>query len=183
MSDELRDERISAAIASLPGDVGPPAVTVLRLGRRRRRLRQITGVLIAAVVLLAVTVTATSGIGARGLLSVDAAVTLQAVAESPHGRRPLADGVVVRADEQVVFRARTTQPGALWILEGSRALYPAATAQWSVTAGEHYPGGQAPLAYRPDDASDGPRVYTLRWCPEQGACVEDRMILVWEASL
>jgi len=187
--DELRDDTLSALIQALPGASGPPPGVILREARARRpRQRWIRGgvAAAAAVALVVIAPGVMEGTRARGLATADGAVRLQAAAEGAGGRRALASGATIGADEQVVFRLVTSQPGRLRLIERGGAestLYPPPGVGWEVAVGEHFPGGDAPLAYRPDGRAPGTLAYDAEWCPADGggACVRDHMTLSWEA--
>jgi hypothetical protein len=120
-------------------------------------------------------------------------VHLEAVAESASGLRALGPGAVVGADEQVVFRARTTSEGHLTLIElgagGARVVYPVPDVDWRVGVGEHVVGGERPLGYRPDDRA-GELDYRIVLCRQPlqdpnlfpSGCGIDAMMISWEVG-
>ena len=100
---------------------------------------------------------------------------IQAAAEDPRGAlRTVESGGSVAADERVLFRVGTSHAGHLVLRapDTGEQLMPLDSGWLAVEAGEHRPGGDQPLSWRPDarpdpGGSETPVVAT--WCPEPPA--------------
>jgi hypothetical protein len=163
----------------------PPLARVYARARRRRLAQGAAGVIGAMAVAAGVLLGLQPGEGGRdrgvGRLPL---VSLEAVAEGPQGgARPLPDGGSVGAAERVVFFVRSSAPGEALLREhgpaGTAVVWPA-EGGWALPAGEHAPGGDQPLSWRPDGGA-GKYRYELRVCPEPGArdCATSWLELVW----
>lgn len=149
------------------------------------------GLLAAALALLAIgaprLLSSTNTTRDRAVMGTQATAVVQlaAAAEGPTGLRPLQDGARVGPDEWVVFRTNTDTTGTLTLTErtpaGTQRIYPTAGHAWTVEAGAHLPGGDAPISWRPDQGG-GARTYTVELCPARGDCVQDQLTLHWTSS-
>ncbi len=182
----IADQALADWLAEdLPGlldvDGGPSALDVrVAASSRGGRSWLAIGALLAAAVLIWVLLPTPETQRPRGA-GVDAQVALSAVAEGPRGRRALAAGSSVAADERVVFFISTSSSGTLEIIEvsgeGSSVLHPSLAA-WRVEAGEHVPGGDEPLSYRPDTPLTE-AIYRARLCRQPDDCGVSEFPLRW----
>jgi hypothetical protein len=62
--------------------------------------------------------------------------------------------------------------------DGTGTIFPT-SGTWQVDAGEHAPGEQQPLTWRPDD-DGGAHAYRVELCSADGACISDTLNLHWE---
>ncbi|MCA9566305.1 MAG: hypothetical protein KC656_00610 [Myxococcales bacterium] len=92
--------------------------------------------------------------------------------------RALGDGAALAGDERVVFTVRASVAGEVVLTEvGARTTE---ILRWHVHAGDNVLGGAAPLSWRPDDITGGPRRYVVRLCEGGGPrCAEDALSLRW----
>lgn len=184
----LEDPDLSRRLQALddpPLSLDAPAVRA-RLGRRRPLWRPL---LAAAAVLLAVGVGVglgdEAGLRARGLGAEGRpAVRLLAIAERDGTRRPLADGDRVPPEAPVVFGLVTDRP-VRWTLDeegpgGAVRVWPV-EGEARADAGEHWVGGDRPLAWRPEDPSAGTRRYVIRACGPgaDDPCASTALHLQW----
>ena len=169
---------MSDILLGLAEEEGGPSLEDIRVPRRANRWIWGAAGLLAASALawLAMPVDEVRSRGAGALPA--GSVVLNAVAEGPEGLRPISDGRVA-ADERVVFWVTARVPGAIVITEdGSGAVFPT-SGTWQVDAGEHAPGGQQPLTWRPDD-NGGNHAYLVELCDANGACAADTLNLAWD---
>jgi len=82
-------------------------------------------------------------------------------------------GGPVDADEQVVFVVTVSEPGYLCLEErtadGWNTVFPLRGDSWSVPPGEHWPGGQQPLAFH-TDLGPGDREYRVLYDKTSPVC-------------
>jgi len=124
----------------------------------------------------------------RGGAAGDGLVQLDFAVEGPDG------GVVdvvgpVTPEQRVLFYITTGQEGFLCLEEqtqdGWTRFHPEPGGSWAVSAGKHWPGGEAPLSFRTDRGAGG-RAYRVLFDPADPACGaatgRDEITVVWEGS-
>ncbi len=151
---------LDAPVSELPTVRNPAsAAQIEALARARaqqRAARRAIGIAAATVGVLGLGVSSLGPdepVRTRGV-ATSPPVHLEAVVEGPRGTHALASQGQVAVDEAVVVRVRTGGPGVLTVTDtaGDR-LWPPEGQIWRVEVGEHYVGGDAPQAWRPDDAA------------------------------
>lgn len=82
-------------------------------------------------------------------------------------------GGPVAADEQVVFFVTVSEPGYLCLeersVDGWNTVFPLPGNSWSVSPGEHWPGGQQPQAFH-TDLGPGDREYRVLYDKTSPVC-------------
>lgn len=184
--EAARDQAFSEEIGELlardrdhPGTLTADAIRSRARSRRPVGWRSIGAVAAAAALLLWLPIGDTER--DKGRIGSAPEVHLSVVVDGPRGPHPLAGPV--RSDESLVFFTTVTQPGQLVIREvGGQTLFGAtgSSPEWLVPAGEHVPGGDTPLAWRPDHPVRGSRTYEARLCNADGQCAADRVEVVWQ---
>jgi hypothetical protein len=172
--DDALHERLRAELPALAEAPGGPTLDRVkaraRSHRSSRRAAVVAAAALAAAVLLFVAVPDGSTTRNKGTGPLpDGALELSAFAEGPRGEaRPLAPGDPVGPDERVVFRARVAHPGHLSLEERDGAHHTPLMEPTEVSVGDHGPGGDQPLSWRPDrPVSEA--TYVAELCPDGAA--------------
>ncbi len=183
---------LGTRLGALDAPVAPPTAeqVLARLRTPPRRTRWapwVGGLAVAAAALLVLRPGGEPTPGQRDRGAAPALPPgLEAVAESSSGvLRGVSDGAAVGADERVIFRVTAPAAGELRLDQaGTGPLYPPPGDHWQVPAGTHAPGGQAPLAWRPDTLGpDRETRIVATWCPSTGGtCLESVMLLRWDPA-
>lgn len=134
------------------------------------------GLLAAAVGLWVVLPQADQRDKGAGMLAPQ--LDLSVVVDGPNGPRPIEDQRV-HEDGALVFFVASDRPGTLTIRERGGPVLFGADGSWRVEAGESVPGGDRPLAWRPDAPTVGARVYEAELCDDFGHCTVEAVTVEW----